>query len=134
MKKPRALVLVIATFLALSGALSGARTASADQPAPPPPIPAEKAKELRAICSQAMNADPSFANDIVTTVNRQTAIDRLKAGERIARDERQVILAYAAMWIAAAGFLVFLWWRQRGLEKQISQLEADLAAATKEAT
>lgn len=130
MTKPRALVLAVA--LAMVCALSGARPAAADQPAPPPV--SEKTKELRAICSQAMNADPSFANDIITTVNRQTAIDRLKAGERIARDERQVILAYAAMWIAAAGFLVFLWWRQRGLEKQIAQLEADLAAATKEAT
>jgi CcmD family protein len=40
-----------------------------------------------------------------------------------------VIYAYAAMWIIAAGFVVFLWRRQRGLEAEIEHLRRDLDAA-----
>lgn len=130
MIKPRAFVFVVVLGVVLT--LAGLGQVRADQAAPPPPLPAEKVAELRQACAAAMNADPQFAIDIVGTVNRQTALDRLRAGDLIAKDERQVILAYASMWVAAAAFLVFLWWRQRGLEKQISQLEQDLAAATKD--
>ncbi|MCE9658813.1 MAG: hypothetical protein K8R60_09660 [Burkholderiales bacterium] len=130
MTKPLVSVVVLGAVLALAGL----RPARADMAAPPPPIPAAQAAALRQTCTDAMNADTTFANDIIRQVNEETALKRIHAGDKIAKDERQVILAYAAMWIAAVGFLVFLWWRQRGLEKQIAQLEQDLAAATKAAT
>jgi hypothetical protein len=131
MTKPRTLVSVLVLGIVL--ALAGVRPARAEQPAPPPPIPAAQAAALRQTCTDAMNADSTFANDIIRQVNEETALKRIHAGDTIAKDERQVILSYAAMWIAAVGFLVFLWFRQRGLEKQIAQLEADLEAATKAA-
>ena len=35
-----------------------------------------------------------------------------------------MILAYAAMWIVAAGFVVFLWMRQMGLKTEIARVHA----------
>ena len=37
-----------------------------------------------------------------------------------------MIYAYAAMWIVAAVFLVFLWRRQQALKARLRQLRADL--------
>jgi hypothetical protein len=87
---------------------------------------------LRQTCSDAMNKDPSFAQSIIKVANEETALKHLQAADRIARNEQHVIAAYAAMWIAAVVFLVFLWKRQSGLKAQIARLSADLDAATKD--
>jgi hypothetical protein len=49
-------------------------------------------------------------------------------------------MAYAAMWIVAAGFIVYLWRKQGGLKSEIAGLRRELedavareAAATKKA-
>ncbi|HTJ41423.1 MAG TPA: hypothetical protein VL463_04980 [Kofleriaceae bacterium] len=90
----------------------------------------------RQACVQAMNADPQFAKDIVKTANEQAdaeiAEKHLKAADQIATNEKHVILAYAAMWLAAAGFVIFLWKRQQGLKDQIARLQKDLELALKD--
>ena len=55
------------------------------------------------------------------------------AGE-IAVNKRHVILAYGAMWVIAAGFVVLLWRRQQALKAQIAELKRDLDAAVKDGT
>ena len=50
----------------------------------------------------------------------------------ILKNEAHVIYAYAAMWLLAAAFLLFVWRRQQGLRTEIAQLRADLAAAAKD--
>lgn len=102
--------------------------------------PAPTAAELRKTCVAAMNADKSFADSIVARADENAARVRLaadlaqheKAAETIAKNERHVILAYAAMWVMAAGFLIFLWRRQQGLRLEISRLQRDLEAAAKD--
>ena len=89
--------------------------------------------ELRQICADAMNADKSFADSIVATVNAQTAKEHQDAADDVARNERHVVLAYAAMWLVAAGFLVFMWRRQQTLKSELATLRRELDAATKEA-
>ncbi|HWU87503.1 MAG TPA: hypothetical protein VN253_09525, partial [Kofleriaceae bacterium] len=115
--------------------------ASAVAPAPASgAAPAQSAAELRKTCVAAMNADKSFAASIVATADENAARVRLaadlaqheKAAETIAKNEHHVILAYAAMWIVAAGFLIFLWRRQQGLRLEILRLQRDLEAATKD--
>ena len=94
----------------------------------------------RKACTDAMNADPKFAEDIVKATdaakrdNADVEIAQLhtEAADKVARNEQHVILAYAAMWIAAAVFLGFLWKRQRGLKDQIARLSADLEKALAE--
>ena len=97
-------------------------------------------QELRQICADAMNADPKLKADIQKSIDNaidQQAQDALvKAHEdaqyHIQKNERHVILAYAAMWVIAAGFLVFMWRRQQALVAQIDLLKKDLEAAGKE--
>ena len=95
-------------------------------PAAPP-----TAEELRKVCADAMNADPTFADKIVTTINEQTAKQHRDAGLAIAKNEKHVLMAYMAMWLVAAGFLIFMWRRQQRLQTEIAQLRRDLEAAAK---
>ncbi len=120
-------------------------------PPPTPPAPTTDAAALRKTCADAMNADPSFAEAIVqnaydvvgqkcelvdaAAAKRRLALDseqHEKAAAAIAKNEKHVIMAYAAMWIIAAAFVLFLWRRQQLLRMEIAQLKADLDAATKD--
>jgi len=101
------------------------------QPAPAPPAGTRSPGELRQICADAMNADPSFSEAIIKTINEETYLQHLNAGNAIAKNEKHVILAYGALWLLAAGFVMFLWRRQQGLRTEIAQLRSDLEAASK---
>ena len=118
-----------------TGSAGSAAPPSAGEPATPPTVlqtpPAPTADELRRTCADAMNANPGFADKIVSTINEQTAKQHRDASAAIAKNEKHVLLAYAAMWLLAAGFLMFMWRRQQGLNKEIAQLKRDLEAATK---
>ena len=78
-----------------------------------------------------MNADPTFSESIIMTINEETFRQHKAAGDAIAKDQKHVILAYAALWLLAAGFVVFLWRRQQALKTEIGQLRRDLEAASK---
>jgi hypothetical protein len=106
------------------------------------------AAALRKTCVAAMNADPSFAEAIVKKAEIQigeavnkaqvekdlcTVYKHTEAQADIATNQRHVILAYAAMWLIAAAFVLFLWRRQQALKTEISQLRKDLEAAAKDA-
>lgn len=88
--------------------------------------------DARDQCVAAMNADPMFANAIIKIANEQTAAKHEQAAERVATNERHVILAYAAMWVISALFVIFLWRRQQLLKTEIGRLRRDLEAATKD--
>jgi cell division protein FtsL len=112
-----------------------------ETPAPPPEAPKPDAEQLRKICVDAMNADAQFAKKIVETADENAAQVRLqldteqhqKAAAAIAKNEKHVIMAYAALWLVAIAFVIFLWLRQQALRKEIAHLKADLDAATKDA-
>ena len=88
--------------------------------------------ELRKQCAAAINSDDSFKEELIRVANAETAKQHMDAADRIATNERHVILAYAAMWVVAAGFVMFLWRRQMTLKAQIAGLRRDLEAATKD--
>ena len=119
---------------------SGSAPAPAPEQPAPPPTPEQPNANARKACTDAMNADPMFEKMIVETADRKAAEARLEADRlqheiaagQIAKNEKHVILAYAAMWIIAAAFVFFLWRRQQMLRGEITQLKADLAAATKD--
>ncbi len=93
--------------------------------------PDAKTVELETICKQALNADPELAEHLVATINNQTVQQHIDAADHIAKNELHVIMAYAAMWLVAAGFVVFLWRRQGALQTEINALKHDLEIATK---
>jgi hypothetical protein len=125
-----------------SGSAMGSAAATAPAPATPPAMPPATtplgAADLRKTCTDAMNADPTFADAVVTAANKAAAEERIRqamaehadAAYHIAKNERHVILAYAAMWVVAAAFVIFLWRRQRGLREELARLRHDLDAAT----
>ena len=127
-----------------AGAATPAAPAATESPAPaapaPPAAPAAApgdAASERAQCTAAMNADPKFEAEIVRIADEKAAIKRdadtvaahTDAYAHIQKDERHVIYGYAAMWIIAAGFVIFLWRRQQALQTEIAQLRRDLEAA-----
>jgi hypothetical protein len=120
-----ALVLVI-----VLGGVAAAQTGSGETERPRPPVDTTQA---RAACVAAMNADPTFAKSIQDTIDKQLDqryIDlNVDANNHIQKNEAHVIYAYAALWLLAAGFVVFLWRRQQKLRSEIDALRRDLEAA-----
>lgn len=126
--------LIVLMVLALTG------VAVADQPAEVP-VPAAGAPAQppgdanREACVAAMNKDPAFAKSIIATVDKQIDAKTIAAHEQaaaqIAENEKHVLIAYAAMWLIAAAFVVFLWRRQQVLKSEIEQLRKDLEVAGK---
>jgi hypothetical protein len=55
-----------------------------------------------------------------------------QAASEVAVNKRHVILAYGAMWVIAAAFVIVLWRRQQALKAQIADLKKDLDAAVKD--
>jgi hypothetical protein len=110
-------------------------------PVPAAPAPAPAAGDARSQCTAAMNADPRFAAEIVKIADEKAAVQRdadtvaahNDAYFHIQKNERHVIYAYAAMWIIAAGFVLFLWRRQQALVHEIAHLRRDLEAAADDA-
>jgi hypothetical protein len=97
-----------------------------------------KTPEGRA-CFDAVSALEDFRST-VTTVAREKAATELAAevgkqhedaAKAIAKNQKHVVLAYAALWLLAAGFLLFLWRRQQHLKTEIANLKRDLEAASK---
>jgi len=111
--------------------ITGAASAQTGAPVPPPP-----ASEARQACTKAMNEDPEFAKSIVATADKsidQRTIDAHNAAAaQIAENERHVVYAYAAMWILAALFVGFLWYRQQMLKAELAAVRRELDAAAKD--
>ena len=99
---------------------------------------AQDAATLRKTCTDAMNADPAFAKSILTTADKQidqrTIEAHTSAAQQVAENQLHVVLAYAAMWVIAALFVVFLWRRQQHLKAELAQLRKEIDAAAKEGT
>ena len=134
----RSLMILIALVVGVSGlapqlavAQTGSGSAAPEAQAlkiqPPEPTPAE----LRQICADAMNKNPGFSEAIVKTINEDTYLQHERAAAAVAKNEKHVIMAYAAMWVIAAMFLMFLWRRQQALKGEIANLKRDLEAAAK---
>jgi hypothetical protein len=124
-----------------SAGSTGSGSSASDAPAPPPTTPPDPGANAaaRKACTDAMNADPTFEKTIVDVADQRAAELRLRADQEqhqkaataIDKNERHVIMAYAAMWIIAALFVMFLWRRQAALRLEIAQLKTDLDAATR---
>ena len=92
-------------------------------------------------CLAAIEAEPELRASLAAIARKdasdallaQTEQEHKDAAAHIAKDQKHVILAYAAMWVVAAGFVVFLWRRQQALTREITMLRRDLDAAEKDA-
>jgi CcmD family protein len=141
----------LSVLLAVCVSFGVARAQDAGSAAPAagsaaPAVSSAEARALRKTCVDAMNADPSFASEIVqTAVMKGTGsptntfcadVDTIEthrnAVMHVQKNERHVIGAYAAMWVIAALFLLYLFRRQQRLRAEIDQLRRELDAAAKD--
>ncbi len=135
------LLLVLGMFLGVAEAQPAGDPAAPPAPAPPAGDPAE----LRKTCVAAMNTNESFARSIIQTAidtdrvsvkaicaDVDTAKTHQEAVAQVEENQRHVFAAYAAMWVIAALFLLYLLRRQQGLRAEIAQLRRDLDAAAKD--
>lgn len=116
-----------------SGAAAGSAVTASTPPSTAPasaPAPAStQPVDARKACTDAMNANPQFAADIIATLHDQDTIKvHTDAVAHVQKNERHVIYAYAGMWILAALFVIFLWRRQQALKIEIANLRRDLDA------
>lgn len=90
-------------------------------------------------CIDAVNGIDDFRSASSTVADTEAAkrladeveLQHEHAAKAIAKNQKHVVLAYAALWLLAAGFLLFLWRRQQALKTEIANLKRDLDAATK---
>lgn len=120
--------------------------AVAQSPAAPDPTPVAPAATAPAAptvskeaCLAFIDADPVLSAELTSKlrahIDQQFWSDQEAATKKrhnddatlIATNKRHVVLAYAAMWLLAVGFLAFLWHRQRGLVARLGELEARLS-------
>ena len=140
---PKMIASWLAVFAVAGAVLVGTAAAqTAGEPAAPasatpPAAAAPSAGDARKACSDAMNADPKFAAEIVKVADERAQLKRdadtlaahVDAYHHVQRNERHVIYAYAAMWIIAIGFVIYLWRRQAALQAEILHLRRELDAA-----
>ena len=118
---------------------------AAPAPAAAPAAAAGDPGDLRKTCVAAMNSNDGFARSIIQTAidtDRVSvkaiceSIDIIKTHQdavaHVEKNERHVFGAYAAMWVIAAGFLLYLFRRQQRLKAEIASLRRDLDAAAKD--
>ena len=55
-----------------------------------------------------------------------------REAKAITRNNRHVIMAYAALWVLTLIFVGFMWTRQRQLSDQITTLKRELDEATRD--
>lgn len=116
--------LLIALFIA--GVASVAFTGiAAAQPADAPYRSA-----MRSQCEDELARDADWRADIKL---RLAPDIHAEDAQQMLTNRRHVVMAYAALWTLLAGFVVFMWMRQRGLRDQIARLEREIEQATKDA-
>ncbi len=83
----------------------------------------------RAHCEEELVKDRAWHDDLELQLYDNV---HEKESATFTRNNQHVILAYAAIWVLTAGFVVFLWMRQQKLKTELARLTADLAKATKD--
>jgi hypothetical protein len=142
------LLLISTSAFADSGSGSDAGSPGSGSAAPEPaPFPMPAGVKPTQVCLDEMDKDPGFADYIIRRAELKlhdkldtdqvkkdicTVYDHTQAAQKIATNERHVILAYAAMWLVAAGFVLYLWRKQQALKRELAQLRRDLDDATKD--
>jgi CcmD family protein len=126
---------------------AGSAPAAGSAPTAPPadPAPAGDPGQLRKTCVAAMNTNDTFARAMIqwaidtqrmavnlVCADADTVKSHQDAVHHIEKNERHVFIAYAAIWLIAAGFLFYMFQRQQRLKAEIAQLRRELEDAAKD--
>ena len=93
------------------------------KPEPGKPAPPSQHSAMRQVCEDELIKDHDWWWNLVarlrTSEHNQTA-------REITTNNRHVVMAYAAIWLLAVGFLVIMWRRQQAMKLEIARLEEQL--------
>ena len=133
-------VVAVATMGHRDALAQPAAAPPAAQPSEPSPLAAAAPPAVsKEACLAFIDADPALSAELTTRlrahIDQQFWRDQEAATQKrhnddatlIATNKRHVVMAYAAMWLLAVGFLAFLWQRQRVLVARLGELEARLS-------
>ncbi len=104
-------------------ALASSRAATA-QPGKEPPRSYQS--PMRAECEAELAKDKGWSAELKDTL--RPSVHEAEAS-LITRNNKHVVMAYAAIWILTVGFVILLWLRQRRLLAEIEALEKKVAKA-----
>lgn len=119
--------MLIALFVTCvaTAALSAAPAAAQDAAASGEPY----RSAMRSQCEDEIEKDADWRADIKLRIAPEV---HAEDAQQMLANRRHVVMAYAALWVLVAGFVVFMWLRQRGLQAEIARLEREIAQAAKE--
>lgn len=115
--------------LALSGAAPALAQEAAATAAAPSAGDAPYHSAMRSQCEDEIEKDADWRADIKLRIAPEV---HTEDAQQMLTNRRHVVMAYAALWVLVAGFVVFMWLRQRGLQAEIERLEREIAQAAKE--
>jgi hypothetical protein len=134
--------------------------ASGEPSAPPSAaVPGATPPGVKDPCNAAINADQEWTNELKAKLTKfmmreidagattpdilalRAVLEKTISREAhdadaklIALNKRHVVMAYAALWLVAVGFLLVQWRRQQALRRQLEALRRDLDQAIKGGT
>jgi CcmD family protein len=101
--------------------------------ATPPAAPAAGGEPyrsaMRSQCEDELEKDADWRADVKLRIAPEV---HAEDAQQMLTNRRHVIMAYAALWVLVAGFVVFMWLRQRGLQAEIERLEREIVQAAKD--
>ncbi len=136
MSKPIHAFLVAALAVAALAAPAAAQpqpcklTVAPTPPDPTAPAPKQAPYEspMRQQCEDELDRDDAWwfnlEGRLRTHIHEQTS-------KEVTTNNRHVVIAYAAMWLLAVGFVVILWRKQQAMRAEIERLESELKKAEK---
>lgn len=142
----RSLLVVLILMLAGTAVAQPAQPAPVAPPLPPPPAgpicklatppppqdpnaktkPETRESEYRQFCEDELLADHDWWFTLEERLIRRV---HKQASAEATANNRHVVMAYAAMWLLAVGFVVVLWRRQQRLKAEIERLSSELKKA-----
>ena len=111
-------ILLTLTFLLALGSIGFAQEQGGEYHSP-----------LRATWRDEVRKDPGLKADIEGAL-REAVHERESA--TFTRNNKHVVIAYAAIWVLTIGFVVLLFLRQGKLKEEIARLHRELGKAIKE--
>ncbi|HUQ08072.1 MAG TPA: hypothetical protein VM261_36505 [Kofleriaceae bacterium] len=138
MKTPALLSLVIVVVVAgltlvafpVSTASAQAACTLAGPPPPQDPDPAKRPPPYES--PQRQQCEDELAKDHAWWFNLEGRLRtqiHVQASREVSTNNRHVVMAYAAIWLIAVGFVVLLWRKQQALRAEIERLSKELSKA-----
>jgi cell division protein FtsL len=92
-------------------------------------IGAARTEALRQQCQNALRADVQWRAELKQQLAAEVHHEDARA---MLTNRKHVVMAYAALWILVALFVLFMWLKQKDLKAEIARLESEIRAATKD--